>query len=112
VFVIGPPPQWDPSLPRAIVEHFKQSGTAPDRMTFGLVRRAAKVDRKMAEQLRESGVTYISAWDVFCNAEGCLTRTGTGAQDFVSWDYGHLTRAGGLYLLEHGLPDTLWGPSR
>ena len=112
LFVIGPPPQWDPSLPRAVVEHFKQFGTAPDRMTFGLVSRFVRVDEKRVEQLRERAVTYISARTVFCNGEGCLTRTGTGAQDFVSWDYGHLTRAGGLYLFEHGLPDALWGAVR
>ena len=112
VFVIGPPPQWDPSLPRTVVEHFKQFGTAPDHIVPGLERRVARVDRKMTEQLRDRGVTYISARSVFCNKDGCLTRTGTGPQDFVSYDYGHLTRAGGLYLLEHGLPDTLWGPAR
>lgn len=112
VFVIGPPPQWKPSLPRAIVDHYGQSGTAPERLDFGLVPRVAKVDRKLAKQLRERAVTYISLWNLLCDTAGCLTRTGTGPEDFISYDYGHLTRAGGIYLLEHGLPDALWGPAR
>jgi len=112
VFVIGPAPQWEGSLPRSIVQHYERFGTAPDRMDFGLLPGIAGIDRKLQQQLRDSGATYVSAWQVFCNTEGCLTRTGSDPQGFVTWDYGHLTTSGAVYLLVHGLPDTLWGRRR
>jgi peptidoglycan/LPS O-acetylase OafA/YrhL len=112
VFVIGPAPQWEPSLPRSIVQYYERFGTAPDRMTLGLLPGVADADRRLREQLRDSGVTYVSAWQVFCDAEGCLTRTDSDPHSLVSWDYGHLTTSGAAYLLVHGLPDALWGRRR
>jgi hypothetical protein len=112
VFVIGPAPEWKVSLPRSIVLHYERYGTTPDRMDFGLLRTVAGVDSKLQDQLRDSGATYVSAWQVFCNTEGCLTRTASDPGALTSWDYGHLTTSAGVYLLEHGLPDTLWGRRR
>jgi peptidoglycan/LPS O-acetylase OafA/YrhL len=112
VFVIGPAPEWKVSLPRSIVLHFERYGTAPARINFGLLRNVAGIDSKLQDLLRDSAATYVSAWQVFCDTEGCLTRTNSDPRAVTSWDYGHLTTSAGVYLLEHGFPDTLWGRRR
>ena len=47
-----------------------------------------------------AGVEYISAWRVFCNPEGCLTRVGPTANDVVTTDIVHLSNAGSQFLVE------------
>ena len=49
---------------------------------------------------RAAGVEYISAWRVFCNPEGCLTRVGPTANDVVTTDIVHLSNAGSQFLVE------------
>jgi len=45
-------------------------------------------------------VEYISAWKRFCNVEGCLTRTGSSAEDVVALDQIHLSDRGSEFLGE------------
>ncbi len=58
-------------------------------------------DEILERTASELGYHYISAAKVFCNAEGCLSRVGSQATDFVSIDYGHLSRAGSIYLAQY-----------
>jgi hypothetical protein len=45
-------------------------------------------------------VGFISAIEVLCNADGCLTRTGEGPEHVVAWDSAHLTKAGSRLLAD------------
>jgi hypothetical protein len=54
----------------------------------------------LRERLAPTGAEIISAWDVLCNAEGCLTRIGDSAGDISASDQIHLTEKGSAYLVE------------
>jgi len=53
----------------------------------------------MRKRIEKLGSTFISSWDVLCNAQGCLTRVGANPTDLVANDSQHLTAAGSIYLL-------------
>jgi hypothetical protein len=43
----------------------------------------------------------VSVRDLYCTAEGCLTHVGgTGPDHLVSFDYGHFTPSGAVYVAE------------
>jgi hypothetical protein len=46
------------------------------------------------------GAEYISAWDVMCDASGCITRVGDKPDDIVANDQHHLTESGSKYLIQ------------
>ena len=99
VVVVGPAPQWHASLPRVLANLSRGDATRalPERTRFGLDPRPERSDAALEARLRgRAGVRYVSTWRVFCNEEGCLARVGEDA--LTSWDYGHLTTAGAVYL--------------
>ena len=49
--------------------------------------------------MREGG-EYISAADVLCNDDGCLTRLGDAASDVAASDQVHLTEKGSVFLVQ------------
>jgi hypothetical protein len=61
--------------------------------------------KALAPQL---GYEYISAWEAFCDADGCLTRLGDQYTDFVATDYGHFSQAGSEYFINQ-IQETLLG---
>src|SRR5207248_9847612 len=50
--------------------------------------------------LEPLGAEFISADDVQCNADGCLTRVGDQASDIVVSDQVHLTEKGSVFLIQ------------
>ena len=56
-------------------------------------------DAVMQEKLSPLGADFISARDALCNAEGCLTRVGSGTSDIIASDQVHLTEKGSEYLI-------------
>jgi hypothetical protein len=47
-----------------------------------------------------AGAEFISAWDVLCNEEGCLTRLGADASDITASDQVHLTEKASVFLVQ------------
>ena len=45
------------------------------------------------------GAEFIWAWDLLCNADGCLTRIGEEASDISASDQVHLTETGSIFLV-------------
>jgi hypothetical protein len=45
-----------------------------------------------------TGATYFSALEAMCDAAGCLTTINGRADGLTSWDDGHLTTPGAVYL--------------
>jgi hypothetical protein len=54
----------------------------------------------MRDALVPRGAAYISARDVLCNEEGCLTRLGDEASDITASDQVHLTEKGSVFLIQ------------
>jgi hypothetical protein len=56
-------------------------------------------DAVMRAKLEPLGAEFISAADVFCNAQGCLTRIGDAAADITVSDQVHITEKGSVFLI-------------
>ncbi|ANL26681.1 acyltransferase 3 family protein [Rhizobium phaseoli] len=101
VLLIGPVPNWRPSLPKILLDAYLSdpSHKVPYRLNSGLNDDIRKVDNDLRKRAEMLHIEYFSAFDAFCNLEGCLTRLGDGHDDLIAWDYGHLTLAGSIYLM-------------
>ena len=58
------------------------------------------MDGRLRREALAAGVEYISAWDVFCNQDGCLTRVGNDRRNLTAWDDAHLSVAGSNFLVD------------
>jgi len=98
IVVVGPVPWWKRTLPLAIVNAYRFQRTNPERIAAGV--EGAEADVLMQRLCEEEQVVYISAWQVLCNAEGCLTRLGPTADDVVETDTVHLSEKGSRFLVD------------
>lgn len=99
IVVIGPPPVWKRSLANEAVKYFLENHAAIPR------RYSQRVYRSWDEAGMEAfanglGAHYISTWDTFCNAEGCLARLSEDLDDLVVFDQSHLTENGSKFFIE------------
>ncbi|MGH6750599.1 MAG: acyltransferase family protein, partial [Bradyrhizobium sp.] len=98
VVVLGSVPWWKRGLPNEVLRTYMlQRKLIPERSDRAEPDHTAAALR---EKLAPSGAEIISAWDVLCNAEGCLTRIGDSAADISASDQIHLTEKGSAYLVE------------
>lgn len=102
IIVIGPTPNWVEPVPKVLIKYYTTYKTLPYAHTnFMLdVDRIKKVDLEVAEIARQNSVDYVSLYDSFCNARGCLTMLGQSVDDIVSYDTGHLSPAAALFVFE------------
>jgi hypothetical protein len=66
-------------------------------------------DAIMRAKLVPLGAEFISASDVLCNADGCLTRIGDAASDILASDHVHLTEKGSVFLAQSIIDRLLGG---
>ena len=102
VVIVGPVPQWQPSLPRTIgLRHFNQdekvfSDNAFDKKLFN-------IDSVMKSRFSGvPGVTYVSILDELCHEEVCLAKVDNNNTPLV-WDYGHLSLPGSNFVVRNVL---------
>ena len=102
IVIIGPVPQWQPTLPRTIaLRHFDKadkvfSDSAFDKNVF-------LIDERMKRQFATSNdVTYISLLDQLCQDGKCLAKVDDNNTPLV-WDYGHLSLPGSDFIVGHVL---------
>ncbi|GBL04852.1 acyltransferase family protein [Glaciecola sp. KUL10] len=96
VVLVGPVPQWKPSLPSAIAKrHFDSTTVRFDDPSF--VSRILDIDEKLKEKYEGSSINYISVTDGLCNKEGCLAKVDDENTPVV-WDYGHLSLEGSIMV--------------
>ena len=100
VLLVGPMPQWSPSLPEVIATRYW--GASFDRVAQGLNRDAFEVDRRLKAALDgDSAVTYVSALDGLCTDQGCLAVVpGSRDRELLAVDAGHLSPAGSVFVAE------------
>jgi peptidoglycan/LPS O-acetylase OafA/YrhL len=108
IVVLGGVPMWQRGLPSEVLRHFMLHRTLiPQRSPNG---RPTPYDTVMRVRLEPLGAEFISASDVFCNAQGCLTRIGDAAGDLVVSDKVHVTDKGSVFLIQ-SIIDRLLGAS-
>ena len=101
--LIGPLPQWRPSLPLVIVSNNWPLTT--DMIATGLDPTIVTIDRDLLTQSSHwRHLRYISFIESLCSAQGCRARVPGG---LMAFDYGHLTPEGSHYVGQHILRDPI-----
>lgn len=100
ILLVGPNPQWLGALPDTVLKYAWDNDEVPPPlyMSYGLNPVIRTVDLKMKEFVASMSVEYFSLVDLLCNPQGCQTRATSEPASFMSWDYGHLTTEGALYV--------------
>jgi hypothetical protein len=101
IVVVGSVPVWLQSDPRqAMYRAYKADPLhrIPERLS-SFTPLTLDIDRRLKDIASNLGVRFISAYDVFCNDNGCLTRLGDTAKDIVQFDRTHLTPTASWYFI-------------
>lgn len=106
ILLVGPVPEWENSLPQSMQAHYIAQKTIPARLLTGVKPEQHKLDSDMAAFAQGNGLDYLSAYQVFCNAEGCLISVDDSAVQLTALDYGHLTPLASRLLMSR-VTDTL-----
>jgi peptidoglycan/LPS O-acetylase OafA/YrhL len=107
VVVLGGVPTWRRGLPSEVLRYFMlHHRLIPARSNAAAQPNA--YDAVMRAKLVPLGAEFISASDVLCNEDGCVTRVGDSAGDISTSDQVHLTEKGSEYLV-NAIIDRLLG---
>lgn len=100
VVIVGPVPQWQPSLPRTIgLRHFDKAETSFADSAFD--RKLLEIDNSMKVNFSQrTDVSYISILDKLCHRGKCLAKVDDNNSPLV-WDYGHLSLTGSDFIVQH-----------
>lgn len=96
VVLVGPVPQWQPSLPLVITKRHWNSADS-QIVDQGLDQRILKTDALLKEKLDPSVIDYISVIGGVCKGLACLAKVDEG-KSLMAVDYGHLTPSASLYV--------------
>lgn len=105
IFIIGPIPQWRPSLPKVIVKdtHFssQMSKINDIGLDLDIIEQDAKA-KTIVTNLNDHQVKYISLINQMCDLKSskyyCETKIGS---DLLQVDYGHLSKKGSIYVVNN-----------
>ncbi len=99
--IVGPVPQWSDGLPKQLYSYYRSHvpHIIPERMQSGLMGNFSNLDSELRLKFKNGKVHYISAKDILCNSDGCLTQVGGEGGSLTAWDYAHLTAQGSVYLV-------------
>ena len=103
--VIGPVPQWAPSLPERAAR-ISRDGRFPQWVQASSLHELRELDSQMKALTLAAGLGYVSLLDAFCNASSCRAAADELRAIPMAWDYGHLTREGSV-LVARLILDTL-----
>jgi peptidoglycan/LPS O-acetylase OafA/YrhL len=99
IIVLGPSPDWPPTLPDIVFKYWTDFGALPDR-----IERSADgyhaVDAAFRKVADSEHVRFVSIFDALCNSDGCLTHTPASRSELLFWDHGHLTVEGATYIVQ------------
>ena len=108
VVVLGAVPAWRRALPFEVLRYYMlHRALIPERSPDATP--SDRYDAVMRAKLEPLGAEFISASDVFCNAQGCLTRIGDAAADITVSDQVHITETGSVFLIESIIDRVLGG---
>lgn len=103
IIVVGPVPQYRPSLPEMIVQKNAKFKTG-ERLLNSNASHFSRVDEALAKVSAENRVAYISAINTFCDSTGCRVFIDGERPILTSYDYGHLTLDGADFLAKAIVP--------
>lgn len=101
VVLMGPLPQWNPSLPSVIAN--RHWGATDSHITdAGLDQRVMTSDRITQSSIDHNAVDFVSLIDKLCVADSCLVRL-QGDNSLLQIDSGHLSEKGSIYIVKNYL---------
>ena len=99
VIVVGPAPQWTPSLPEVVVRQYW--GQDYSRVSHGLALPILATDRDLKARLATSSrLTYVSLVAALCNEQGCKAVVDGTTNELLTFDSGHLTPKGSVFVAQ------------
>ena len=105
--VVGPTPQFSPSLPLVIANQYW--GQPHDRVK-GPGGGIMQVDGALKAALGQSqALLYVSLVDALCNADGCLATIPGEPSQLIAVDSGHLSPRGSIFVVDLALKPLLVG---
>ena len=105
LILLGPVPQWKPSLPVIVAKDLRS-----DRRYIGdgLDAQILSTEAALRGKYAASKVRYVSLIDKLCRPNECLAKVPSDdAFDLLVMDYGHLTPAGSVFVVNNLLPQLL-----
>jgi peptidoglycan/LPS O-acetylase OafA/YrhL len=105
IVIIGAVPYWKRTVPFMLVNAYRLQHQLPDRIASGVF--GSVIDQMMERFTKAEHVEYLSAWKLFCNSDGCMTRIGPLATDVVASDQAHLSNRGSEFLVDAIIDDLL-----
>jgi peptidoglycan/LPS O-acetylase OafA/YrhL len=114
IVVLGPVPFWKRGLPNEVLHYYiLHHSLIPEHYGVGLPPNMPdRYDALLRTELVPAGAEFISAKDVLCTKEGCLTRLGEKSGDLSASDTVHLTEKGSVFLISAIIDRLLVGPSQ
>jgi peptidoglycan/LPS O-acetylase OafA/YrhL len=99
LILVGPVPQWKPSLPVIVARNLKMQ---QDYISDGLDEKTFKTNAKLREVYGGSKVHYVSTIDGLCRDSGCLAIVPSDDSfNLLAMDSSHLTPAGSDYIVKN-----------
>ncbi len=71
-----------------------------DRTYKNFNKLSVDINNRIRTFARENDIAFVSPIDLLCNVEGCLISTSKEVLSPLAWDYGHLTEAGSIFLID------------
>lgn len=104
VILVGPVPQWSPSLPRVMVKTKNWYHVGNFISDVGLDLDLINLDSQMKLMKYPQGMSYVSLIDQLCrknnlNLYECRIRA-ENETELLQVDYGHLSQSGSLFVVE------------
>ena len=99
VILVGPAPQWRPSLPLVVTRDRWTTGF--DRVKEGLSPEILDLDRALQNRLGAStAIRYVSLVGRLCDDQGCLATVPFSDRQLMTVDSGHFSPAGSIYVAD------------
>lgn len=95
VILIGPAPQWKPTLPTVLAYYYTKQ--TADRVKIGIDTDIIGTDNYLRKKYENSGLHYISLINKLCTQDGCLA-TIPKSSNLITHDYGHLSIEGSRFV--------------
>lgn len=107
VVLVGPVPQWKPSLPLVVTRH--HWGAQAERFNTGLDRGILALDQRLRARFGASqDPVYVSLIEALCNEAGCQAYVPQAASaTLMAVDYGHLSPEASAYVVQRALRPVL-----
>ena len=100
--LLGPVPQWKPSLPIVVAKDLKAQR---DYVGDGLDPAILATDLKLRQTYGDGKLRFVSIIDKLCRQNECRAKVpSTDTFDLLVMDYGHLTAAGSVFVVDQVVP--------